>query len=292
MATEVYGIDAVSRITGVSKQVLRAWERRYDLVTPRRTSSGRRQYSQADVDRIRKCVEAVSLGHKIGDVARLPADEIDRLLLQLQTPTSEDNLLEALQLLDRFDDREFVGLLEHQAITLAPFEFCLWCSRFLSMLGEKWKTGSLTVAAEHWATAHIKSVLHYLLRFGRDRPSRFRVMFTTLPGEQHELGTLMAAVCAKDVGADVTYFGPNLPVAEIVIAALAARADAVALGAVTVKRSDASDHVRHLRSELQGEIEIWIGGRATSEMKPYRGVRTIGDFAELRHQIIQRLVHS
>lgn len=73
-------IGDVARHVGVSTHALRAWERRYGTVEPLRTAGGSRLYDAAQVDRLKTLKELTDYGHSIGEVARLPLDELKRLL--------------------------------------------------------------------------------------------------------------------------------------------------------------------------------------------------------------------
>ena len=123
------------------------------------------------------------------------------------------------------------------------------------------------------------------LRFGSERPSEVAVLFTTPPGERHELGTLIAAVCAQQIGARALYLGPDLPLDEIVEAALEADVDAVALGVVKRARKTLLADLRELRGALPLEVAIWVGGAAAQGLQAPSGVISIESLEQLEEQV-------
>ncbi len=260
-----YPIRAVSKRTGIPIDTLRAWERRYGVVTPLRDHRGR-VYSEADVARLQLLHGAVSAGHAIGGIASLGDRELRRLLEPSvavaagQPRTDTTALKTALLTLDSIEvDREATRL----AALLSPV--ALVRDALLPVLrdvGDRWNAGPGGVALEHVMSSALRHLFGSYLRLHGKRHSGFRVLFATLPGDQHEIGILAAAMLAAAHGCGVSYVGPNVPAREIVEAIAAAKAQVLVLGVTFA--SNAGSRQRDLRAivrALPPEVELWIGGR-------------------------------
>lgn len=138
----------------------------------------------------------------------------------------------------------------------------------LRAAGNRWHQGEFTVMQEHMVSGVVRRQLSYALdRLASDAAGP-RILFTTLAGERHEMGSLMTAVVAASLGARCIYVGPDLPVVEVGRFCRHQPADVVALSLVTQPEvNDAPGQLRALRQELAGPIQIWIGGQAASLLR-------------------------
>jgi DNA-binding transcriptional MerR regulator/methylmalonyl-CoA mutase cobalamin-binding subunit len=260
-AGTTYSLGAVSRLTGLSPHVLRAWERRYQAVLPLRTPGGTRRYRESDVTRLRLLAAATAAGHPIGDIATLSEAELRG---RTSGPDEEPRpplrrILEAIERLDADETERLLGL---QLAALGARDFVEAVAvPLLHEVGERWGKGKLCVASEHLASASIRNLLGLALR-RRSQPSDSRpILFTTLAGERHELGALACAVIAVELGANAIYLGPDLPAGEVVAAAAATGAGVVSVstsGCAPARQREQA--VRKLRRELPSEVALWLGG--------------------------------
>jgi DNA-binding transcriptional MerR regulator len=290
-----YSLGAVSRLTGLSAHVLRAWERRYGAVVPLRTPGGTRRYRESDVARLRRLRAAVVAGHAISEVANATDEELDRRLGM--TPVlPEPALTPILDAIDRLDGAEAERLLAGQLAVLGPSRFIRSvASPLLREIGERWAAGSLCIASEHLASALLRSLLGTCLRATTAGQQSAPILFTTLPGEEHELGSLMAAVTTAQAGGHPIFIGGNLPIAEIANAADTLEAAAVAVGLCHVNGSDVPAALRALRDALPARVEMWIGGAGVEEIQLPQQVQLIGDDDELERKVallLERGVHA
>jgi DNA-binding transcriptional MerR regulator len=280
-----YALGAVVRLTGLSDHTLRAWERRYGAVEPQRTPGGTRRYTEADIARLRLLRRGVEAGHPISELVKLPDAEIERRLASLgEAPAPRVDAL--LRAVERLDESEVQRLLGVQLAALGAREFAhSVAAPLLQEVGERWRDGRLSIAAEHGLSAALRGLLGAVLSFGRPRGSEVLILFTTPSGERHELGTLMAAIRAQELGAQALYLGPDLPTDEIVAAALDSRASAVALGVVKRAKRELASDLRSIRRELPPPVALWVGGAAVHGMEPPAGVRVIEDISGLDSQV-------
>jgi DNA-binding transcriptional MerR regulator len=261
-----YPIRAVSKLTGLSIDTLRAWERRYKAVTPTRDDRGR-LYSEADVARLRLLNQAVLSGHSIGRAASLNDDELRRLQsLASATPSKPVAPAHAdfRAALARFDsgavDRELARL----AAVMAPADLVRdLLLPELRAVGDEWNRGQGGVAREHLMSAAIRHLLGSFLRL-HTRPEGVRLLFATPSGDRHEIGTLGAAMLAASRGFSVTYLGPDLPAAQILEAVRAAENVSVLVLGVTLPSRFLARELRTVVRDLPRGIELWAGGAAVA----------------------------
>ncbi|MCC6898541.1 MAG: MerR family transcriptional regulator [Polyangiaceae bacterium] len=294
--TPRHRIGAVARLTGISTHALRVWERRYGTLKPRRSDGGDRLYTDGDVQRLRMIKRLLGLGHGIGDVAKRPAEELQKLLALHDATHPEPQ--PALDLVERYlgqVERMELGAAEQ---TLAGAALALprrdlidqVLAPLLWKIGTRWEAGDLHVAHEHAASAMVRSQLGAMLRlFAPDQGAPVSVA-TTPTGELHELGALMAAVTAAMSGWRSLYLGPNLPVPEVVRAAKASSADAVLLSCVSLDAPAAASFVAELDAALPAHTAVVVGGHAAQSLSsPPRGVVRVADLAELESWLAGRV---
>lgn len=259
-----YPIRAVARMTGLSLDTLRAWERRYEAVVPGRGQRGR-EYSDADVARLRTLGELIGRGYSIGAIAPLPDAELAELLdAGRAAPTPRDasptvDLAPLVRALDRFDLEALEAALNRHAVILPPSDLVFAVVvPLLREIGERWEAGRLRPAQEHLVSAAVRSVLGGLLRTTALRQGSPTVVFATPSGERHELGLLSAAVLAAAAGCRVVYLGPDLPADEIGHAAATTGAEVVVLS-LTTPHGVSRRELKALAQQLSG-LEAWVGG--------------------------------
>jgi DNA-binding transcriptional MerR regulator/methylmalonyl-CoA mutase cobalamin-binding subunit len=267
-----YPIRAVAQMTGLSLDTLRAWERRYEAVTPRRNDRGR-LYSEADVNRLRQLGQLVSRGHAIGTIAQLDDDALTRLLdsvaeLAPAAPTvSPARLHEVAAALDSYDLPALERSLNRFAAVLPPREFIFAVVLpLLTDIGDRWQSGTLRPAQEHLVSAIVRSVLGGMLRTLTRPEARPRVVFATPSGERHELGLLCAAILAAVEGFGVVYLGADLPATDIFHAAHRAEARIVIVGVTTPGAITRAE--QRALSQTPADIALWVGGPQAAALMP------------------------
>jgi DNA-binding transcriptional MerR regulator/methylmalonyl-CoA mutase cobalamin-binding subunit len=274
--------------------VLRAWERRYHVVSPTRTEGGQRLYSDLDVERLLRLRRLTEHGHAIGRIASLPLPELVRLeeeapaeRVEIASQGAADAATAALQAARRIDAVELQAVLERAAVTLGvPVFLDQVVSTLLERIGEGWSERSVSVAQEHMASAVIRRVLGWLLRVYEVRNGAPSVVVATPPHHAHELGALMAAASAAAEGWNVTYLGPDLPVADLVSAVGQSGARAVAISAVYQPQGgDLLGVLRDTRARLPGDVTLLVGGSGALQVRAEAeaaGARVIESLAEFR----------
>jgi DNA-binding transcriptional MerR regulator/methylmalonyl-CoA mutase cobalamin-binding subunit len=282
----VLPIAAVERDTGLSKDTLRVWERRYGFPQPQRDANGERVYPQDQVDKLRLLKRLMDQGHRPGKIAersmpqlkalaeagnaRHPAadpaakvDETLRDLLQLITTHRNDDLRRNLA---RLTVR--VGLAHFVTDVIAPLT---------KLVGEGWARGELAIFEEHLFTESVQAVLRNAIAAIPHPGDSPRVLLTTVPQEPHGLGVLMAEAMFALEGARCISLGVRTPVQEIVRGAESQRADIVALSfSPVVNPYQVGESLKELRAQLPAPVELWAGGSSPLlHRRPPEGVRVL-----------------
>jgi MerR family transcriptional regulator, light-induced transcriptional regulator len=278
-----YLISTVSKRSGVKSDLVRAWERRYQAVTPSRTEGGHRVYTDLDIARLKLLNQATSNGHSISQIAHLSLNELKNLLMEendsgiLATENTaplnghrvhvaEDYVQKCYASVLAFDAHALESNFENAIVELGTEIFIeKLLNPLLTLIGERWRTGELRPVHEHMASSIVRS-LTYILRNNHPCPANAPRMIVTTPINQlHELGALLAGIIAEFKGWKVTYLGANLPAEEIAAAVKFTNATAVTIS-ISFK---ADDHViakemRRIRKLIGNDVTLIVGGRAAS----------------------------
>jgi DNA-binding transcriptional MerR regulator len=254
-------IGELSKRVGVSPELLRAWETRYGLVRPERTSGGLRLYSEQDERRVRVMRERIAAGLSASEaalVAKLDGDPLapggSASLLEI-----EANLERSFQALDEPAaqaalDRLFGAFELQSALSQAILPF-------LHRLGERWAAAETTVAHEHFASNVIGGRLRALAR-GWGQGLGPSAILSCPPGEQHDLGLLCFGLALRERGWRITYLGAETPIDTVLDTLNELSPAIVVLSAVTSQRFlDAGDDIK----ALAGRARVGIGGAGASE---------------------------
>ena len=277
MAARIYHpMRVVIQRTGLSPDLLRAWERRYRVVRPRRSAGGQRLYSDDDIERLKQLHRAVLAGRTIGQVARLDRDALARLM-ETDVPSSAPNELpgEDAAALARAIDECRVAVAQLDAPSLertlrqaahrvsVPVLIDHLITPLLWEIGDRWEAGLLQPIHEHSASVEIHRLLTWILQSTPVMPSAPLIAIATPAGQQMELGALMVAASAVAEGWRVAWFGPNLPASDIVLGVESLAPDAVAISLVHQTR-DAELHreLERIARGVDGKVPLLVGGRA------------------------------
>ncbi|MDQ6810744.1 MAG: cobalamin B12-binding domain-containing protein [Actinomycetota bacterium] len=266
-------IGELSRRVGVSPELLRAWERRYGLLSPSRTSGGFRLYGEDDERRIRRMLEYRQEGVSAAQAARLARAEQTEALredgVHAPVPAAlRDDLRRAL---DDFDDAGSHAALD-RLLGAFPLETVLHDAvlPYLHELGERWQRGEASVAQEHFASALLRSRLLGLARgWGTGRGPR--ALLACLPGDQHDLGLICFGLALRGHGWRITFLGADTPLFTITEAAHLLQP---ALVVVTVTLAEQATDARAGLLDVAGAAPIAIaGGGASSTIAHTIGAR-------------------
>lgn len=279
-----FNIAAVERDTGLSKDTLRVWERRYGFPTPQRDENGERVYPFEQVERLRLIRRLLDQGKRPSKVIGLDGEALLALLEEVQPgapdPARSEREQALIQLVRLHRSAELRAAL-HQLLlkqglqrfvveTIAPLNDCV---------GQAWLRGDLDVPEEHLYTEQVQNVLRGAIGTQSAPDGRPRILLTTFPDEQHGLGLLMAEATLVPEGAACVSLGTQTPLADIRTAATAGRFDVVALSfSAAYPVRQAQDGINALRASLPEQIALWVGGAAVQgRQRRLPGVRVVAD---------------
>ena len=289
-------IAAVERDTGLSKDTLRVWERRYGFPLPRRDTTGERNYPFEQVERLRAIKRLLDAGHRPGRVVAMPLADLDRLTnascgRAMPLPQLARDLRDAPDLaglMAAVGQRDVDGLRQRMSHALARMGLGRFVLEVVAPLnvqvGDEWMHGRLEVFEEHLYTESVQVVLrnalHQLVVAEAGGP---RVLLATVPGEPHGLGLLMAEAVLALEGCRCTSLGLQTPVWDIVRAAAALGSDVVALSYTgCTNPHQVTDGLTELRSKLPTSVDLWAGGRApVLQRRAIDGVRVLPSLNEV-----------
>jgi DNA-binding transcriptional MerR regulator/methylmalonyl-CoA mutase cobalamin-binding subunit len=274
-------IKSVTQRTGLNAHIIRIWEKRYGAVTPDRTATNRRIYSDGDIERLTLLRQLTQSGHSIGLVAKLPTERLRELATTaspLSSPTANPTevastaaalLADCLEAVRALDARGMEGALKRAETALGALGMLQRVASPLAQaLGAQWREGSMTAAHEHFATAVLRTHLALAAKSFAAGPDNPVLLVATPAGQLHELGALLFSTLAASLGWQVTYLGASLPAAEIAGAARQQRVRAVALSLVYPEDDPSLEgELTRLRELLPSGVRIIVGGRA---MPSYR----------------------
>ncbi|CAN5710538.1 cobalamin-dependent protein [soil metagenome] len=283
-----YRIKSVAALTGITTATLRAWERRYGIVSPARTDGGYRVYSEDDVARLIRIKSMVDRGYKVGEAVALldhnGAPEVPPLSIPADFVAEiRAQLLEALLALDRpradriTDQLAFLPFDRQVDELLMPL---------LREVGEYWEHRRGSVAQEHFVSVFAREKLIGMLEYLESGPAGGReVVCAGAPGDLHELGLLATAIHLALAGWRVTYFGADVPLEDLETV-LRERVPLLVCSSIITPREaeECLELARRVRRSAPPETRVVLGGSGIPESilgEPERGLHLLRGFAEL-----------
>ena len=288
----LFSIGDVERDTGLPKETLRVWERRYNFPQPERDQNGERLYPAIQVQRLRLVKRLLDLGYRPGKIMHMDAHALAELGAkagaEAPDPHADDPIL-----------RKCLALvMQHKMpelrLCLAQAQLQLGLPRFVtalvapltSLVGDAWAAGVLAVFEEHLFAEILQNVMRHAifsasLQVGQAGATP-RILLATLPPERHGLGLLMAEALFALEGAYCISLGVQTPLADIVQAARAQQADIVALwfsGGMPARA--AIDNVGELQAGLGAATQVWVGGSCAALARRHLPPQCVIDLHDL-----------
>jgi DNA-binding transcriptional MerR regulator len=275
----------VERETGLSKDTLRVWERRYGFPKPLRDANGERSYPLDQVAMLRRIRRLMDQGARPGRIFALGVEAIEASSRGVAPQPAPGASPAEIELLRTHRIAELRAVLEQAALRGGLYEFVTGVAAPLAtQVGEAWMRGELQVYEEHLFSEQLQAVLRGAIARLDGAGAEPRVLLSTLPGEQHGLGLLMAQAVLALEGAGCVSLGTQTPVRELAEAARAERAHIVAISASSgYPAGPLKDGVASLRAALPAGVELWCGGAGAARLRqPGPGVRLVTALADIR----------
>ncbi|MFI3184440.1 MAG: MerR family transcriptional regulator [Methylococcaceae bacterium] len=263
----MYSIKAITLLTGLPAETLRAWERRYACITPLRSDTNRRHYSQQDLEKLTLLAQLTSNGHTISKIANMDGEALRDLHKQVQVSDKDSQHPLLTQIIDavleyRIDRCE--QLLKRALVASEPLEYARdILLPALKKVGELWHEDKLSIAQEHMFTCCVnRIVLSMVNNLSNASASSPAIMFATPSDEPHECGILLSCLLAATLQYRCYFLGANLPGKDIASATQHLQPDIIVIGLVkTPPEPTTLEQLRIVASAQETAASaIWIGG--------------------------------
>jgi MerR family transcriptional regulator, light-induced transcriptional regulator len=299
-------IAAVERDTGLSKDTLRVWERRYGFPSPQRDAIGERAYSLVEVEKLRLLKRLLDAGHRPGRIVQLPVAElqqiteqtVDQPLRSVEVALGSDDLRAHLALIRSHDPQGLRAALSRLLSRFGVARFVIEVVGPLNAaVGDAWIRGQMEIFEEHMYTEVLQVVLRQAIAAMPAAPQEpsplplhepIRVLLTTLPGEPHGLALLMVEALLALEGCQCVSLGVQTPLWDVVLAAQALRSDIVALSfSGCTNPNQIVEGLGELRGKLAPATQLWAGGSAPAlQRRTIEGVRAFSSLEELPQALL------
>lgn len=290
-----YSMRVVQRRTGLSPHVIRVWERRYGAVTPGRTETGHRTYTDADIERLQLLRNTTQAGHSISRIAGLSNEELKKLtaadepaslahsgarqtgkfqaaITTEPAPSSlerkpEAHLKRCISAIEELNAAALEAALSQSLVALGQrLMMDQVLVPLMQYIGDGWRRGTLRIVHEHIASATVRTFLGQIAQKQTGDIHAPVVVVTTPPGQIHEIGAMMVAATATSEGWRAVYLGADLPIEETAAAVVHSNARALALSIVyPVDDTRLPGELRRLSGFLPPHVTLLAGGRAVEQ---------------------------
>lgn len=279
----MFPIRTVSNLTGVNSVTLRAWERRYQLITPKRTPKGHRLYSQQDIDTIRKVLQLLDQGISIGQVKPMldqpaPADKpIQPEVVHNEWGRYQQRFLDAIY---QFDEQA-LDAVYNDVLSLYPQGMVITqlITPLLKQLGSDWNQREAGIAEEHFFSLYLRNKIGARLQHVSTMSDGPKLLVACLPDEHHEIGMLLFCLAMISYGYQVSAFGANLPLEQVPLILSRQPMDAVILSATArIGKKTLEAGLPTLVGAV--DVPVFVGGAASSKQEAAldkAGVLALGD---------------
>ena len=263
----MYSIKAITSLTGLTAETLRAWERRYDCISPERNDTGRRSYSQDDLEKLKLLVNLTRNGHAISKIANLDCEQLRQF--QNQTQQGNDNQQAALfnqltEALFEYRIERCEQLLKKALLAHEPLEYARdILLPALQQMGQLWHDEQINIAQEHMFSSCVKRIILSMVN-NLHQPSIHNpsMLFATPSGEPHEFGILLGSLVAAAQQYTCYYVGPDLPGFDIIEACKHLKPSVIVIG--IVKSPPEPQTLEQLQEILKfaeaDQARIWLAG--------------------------------
>lgn len=282
-------ISAVERDTGLSKDTLRVWERRYGFPTPDRDSAGERIYSLEQLEKLRLIKRLMDQGFRPRKLVGAPTAELMALIEQhwsseaCRTPTQTD-FSAFMEMLRAHRVDELRASLSQLVMKHGLQRFVIDCVAPLNVeVGEAWMRGEIEIYEEHLYTEQMQNTLRSTMVGAQPAAMQPpKVLLTTFPDEEHALGLLMVEAMLVSEGTQCVSLGVQTPLTHIREAAITGNFDVVALSfSAAYSSRQAVEGLLSLRGALPERVALWAGGTGVRDKaRQLPAVQTVGALTE------------
>jgi len=307
-------IKAVTQLTGLNENTLRAWERRYNALDPQRDKDGRRVYNQKDIEKLNLLSKLVQQGHLIGNIATLSIQELKTIyeglstLIDTKEPEADlaasqieqKHLNKIINSLKKFDLSQIQSSLQNARFELSPKAIINGLVLpLMREVGSLVAESKLRISQEHLLSSLLRDHLGQLYQSlspydYQDKTKAKRIILTTREGDLHEFGILVAAILCRINGHETYYLGPNMPSEDLAEACSDFKIDLLILGLAAIPKQKeivtTDQFLKDLDQLTPKKVKFLCGGSNnfnTSVIKSNRQLIRFSTLVEL-DQYLQR----
>ena len=295
-------IHRVAKLTGLSRDVIRVWERRFEILKPTRGSNRYRNYSDEDVALLRFLKAQLDTGAWIGELSKLGREELLRRAHASAPQVSfVDNtfsrlLKELLFSLNPFNRLIFEKLL-NSAVAMIPFEEALHeiLLPLQEQIGQLWHDGHLDVAIEHYVTRQIQQKIFSAMNQLPVAEFGAKVVVACPPREEHDIAAFAVAYRCRIRGCRVHYLGANVPLVSLARLCEQVEPDLTIMSfPVALPKANATELVQALADEVCPTSDLAVGGHGALAMRDIfmtYDIAVLENFADLDHRLDRLIRH-
>lgn len=289
-------IHRVSKLTGLSKDVIRVWERRFGLLKPTRGANRYRNYSDEDVMMLRYLKEQLDGGASIGELAKLGREElVTRARANTPRVAVVENMFgkllrELVSTLNPLDRVAFERRL-NGAVAVVPFDEALHgiLLPLQEQVGQLWHDGHVGIAVEHYVTNQIQQKIFSAMNQLPVAEFGATIVVACPPGEEHDIAALAVAYQCRVRGCRVYYLGANVPIAALVKLCHDVKPDLTIISFPIVRAEDkAADPIQAVVQDVSPVSDVAVGGHGALAMRDRfvnSGIEVLDDFNDLENRL-------
>ena len=293
----LYPMRVVVQLTDLNAETIRAWQRRYGAIKPRRSEGNARRFTMEDIRRLSLLKKATAAGQAISEIAQLSEAELLKIIESSQQhATTErvrddqlDNIFQGtvvrfLEAVARYDTGEATKVLSSAALYLETRSFLLEIViPLMNKIGQDWHSGAMRIGQEHFATEILKGVLFSQRTTTGSRPGGMPVVTCAPDGCLHEFGALIGGILMAQRGFDCVYLGPSVPFDDIAHAAESTNAELIVLSINSIMDDEHQKVIEEGIAMLSKITTVWVGGPGgiTAQLEltpPHRSIASLIDF--------------
>jgi DNA-binding transcriptional MerR regulator len=250
-------IGELARRTGLSPELLRAWEQRYGLLQPSRSQGGFRLYSDADERRVRATQALIAGGLSAAEAAQRALLEDHEPMVGASGPIVADLAADLAAALDAFNAERAHAVFDRLLATVSVESLLVEVVvPYLRELGDRWEAGTISIAQEHFASNLLRGRLMGLARDWALGAGPALVLACP-PGEEHDLGLIMFGIAVSRRGRPVVFLGTDTPLETVRETVVALHPSAVVLA---VTRPEPLRGQREALRGLADEVRLLVCG--------------------------------
>lgn len=267
-----FSIGAVERDSGIARDTLRVWERRYGVPVPQRNNKGERVYSESQLRHLQRVKRLMGQGYRPGQLLTMSMGDLLSLEHELDSVAGDalpEHIAELIGSIQVIDAAHFETVLQQQYDELGMKGFIIeTVVPLLRAVGESWAAGKLQIFQEHFVTTQLIRFINVEITRLQPRCKKPLVMLATLPGEQHTLGLLMVSAMLSAHEISTLNLGGEVPIDQIVAASSQFDVDVVGITfSGAYHYTSIRKHITELRETLPAGVELWAGGEGVRRLR-------------------------